>query len=158
MEWKLLELIDYKTKITPSIYAKYYFDLRQLFFEVVGDEYIKTQCMKPLTAIQMRKLQFKSSSSFFKINDKKEEVNEPKPKENDKKNSKKIKHKEKANSHDFKQEQIDLINSAFENGGDVGEIGKLKRIQKIKAMNKIQFMNLTVDDSGVTSKSLFVLS
>ena len=36
MEWTLLQLIDYNTSIKPSLYAKYYFDLRQLFFEIVG--------------------------------------------------------------------------------------------------------------------------
>ena len=36
MEWRLLELLDFNTSIKPSLYAKYYFDLRQLFFDIVG--------------------------------------------------------------------------------------------------------------------------
>ena len=31
-----LELLDYSVRVKPSLYAKYYFELRQLFVEIIG--------------------------------------------------------------------------------------------------------------------------
>ena len=98
---------------------------------------MKKQCMKPLTAIEMRKIEIVTSSSQIRKKEKKSDNNN-----NNNNNNNKQKSENNSNNNDD-----------FEGFN----INKFKRIQKFKA-NKQKLINLTLDDSNVTSKSLFVLS
>lgn len=58
MESKALELLDYLTSVKPSLYAKYYFELRQLFTEIMGFQQSEWN-LKPLSAVAAKKLEHK---------------------------------------------------------------------------------------------------
>lgn len=50
MERKSLRLIDYTTGVKPSLYAKYYFELRELHSEIVGPSNLESEWnLKPLS-------------------------------------------------------------------------------------------------------------
>ena len=59
METKALELLQYMTSVKPSLYAKYYFELRQLFTEIMGFQ-DKEWNILPLTILGAKKLEYKS--------------------------------------------------------------------------------------------------
>jgi hypothetical protein len=61
MERKSLRLIDYTTGVKPSLYAKYYFELRELHSEIVGPSNLKSEWnLKPLSISKAMRLEEKS--------------------------------------------------------------------------------------------------
>lgn len=56
LESKALQLIDFSTGVKPSLYAKYYFELRQLFTTIMGfseSEWL----VQPLSRVQAKRLE-----------------------------------------------------------------------------------------------------
>ena len=60
MEMKAFSLLDFCTSVKPSVYAKYYFELRQLFFEISGGDPRYIWDLQPLSVVQARRLDDRS--------------------------------------------------------------------------------------------------
>ncbi len=60
LEMRAFNLLDYNTSVKLSVYAKYYFELRQLFKEIAGCDTRFTWHMQPLTIVQGRRLEDRS--------------------------------------------------------------------------------------------------
>mmetsp|Transcript_45355 Transcript_45355/g.33138 ORF Transcript_45355/g.33138 Transcript_45355/m.33138 type:complete len:420 (-) Transcript_45355:823-2082(-) len=63
---KILELsgfrmLEFETRVKPSSYAKYYFELRKLYGEIVGPENFETWNMSPLGVAEEKRLEYRSS-------------------------------------------------------------------------------------------------
>jgi hypothetical protein len=57
LEMKTFSMLDYSTTVKPSVYAKYYFELRQLFTEISGGDPRYSWNMQPMTLVQGRRLE-----------------------------------------------------------------------------------------------------
>ncbi len=60
LERKALALIEFVTGVKPSLYAKYYFELRQLFADITGNDTSFEWKLKPLTIIESKQLEDRS--------------------------------------------------------------------------------------------------
>lgn len=60
MEMKAFSLLDFCTTVKPSVYAKYYFELRQLFFEISGGDPRYIWNLQPLSVVQAKRLDDRS--------------------------------------------------------------------------------------------------
>ena len=60
MELKAFSLLDFCTTVKPSVYAKYYFELRQLFFEISGGDPRYIWDLQPLSGVQAKRLDDRS--------------------------------------------------------------------------------------------------
>lgn len=56
IEMKAFVLMEYLTGVKPALYAKYYFELRQLFIEIMGSAFEQEWTMKPLSVVQAKQL------------------------------------------------------------------------------------------------------
>jgi hypothetical protein len=65
-EWERqgLDLLEYSVRVKPSLYAKYYFELRQLFVEIIGPR--AKWSMKPMNRAGENKLSLKSKLIYSK--------------------------------------------------------------------------------------------
>lgn len=63
LERKALALIEFVTGVKPSLYAKYYFELRQLFCDITGNDTSFEWKLKPLTIIESKQLEDRSRRS-----------------------------------------------------------------------------------------------
>jgi hypothetical protein len=61
IEMKAFILVEYVTGVKPSLYAKYYFELRQLFLEIMGTNYEQEWSMKPLSIVKANQLMYRSN-------------------------------------------------------------------------------------------------
>lgn len=61
LELSAFRLLDFGTRVKPSTYAKYYFELRRLYGEIVGAEGFETWNVSPLTVAEGRRLEYRSS-------------------------------------------------------------------------------------------------
>ena len=62
MESKALDLLQYLTSVKPSLYAKYYFELRQLFTEIMGFQESEWG-VKPLGPVEAKRLEHRTKVS-----------------------------------------------------------------------------------------------
>lgn len=53
--------LDFNTTVRPSVYAKYYFELRQLFTEITGNNSRFKWKMEPLTIAEARRLEYRTA-------------------------------------------------------------------------------------------------
>lgn len=60
LELRAFQLLDYNTTVKPSVYAKYYFELRHLFKEIVGANPRYHWKMEPLTYAEGKRLEHRS--------------------------------------------------------------------------------------------------
>ena len=69
MEMKALALIQFSTGVKPSLYAKYYFELRSLSTGDSGANVVASRewALKPLSVIQARKLEDRSSRMLCRV-------------------------------------------------------------------------------------------
>lgn len=58
LEFKTLTMLQFVTGVRPSLYARYYFELRQLFADIVGP--LTTPTWEPLSALTKSKLKVKN--------------------------------------------------------------------------------------------------
>lgn len=66
LERRALALIEFVTGVKPSLYAKYYFELRQLFTDITGPDSNRYDWkLKPLTVIGSKKLEEVSKKEFY---------------------------------------------------------------------------------------------
>lgn len=61
LELSGFRLLDFGTRVKPSTYAKYYFELRRLYGEIVGAEAFETWNIAPLGIAEGRRLEYRSS-------------------------------------------------------------------------------------------------
>lgn len=54
-------MLDFNTTVRPSVYAKYYFELRQLFKEIVGNNPRYKWKMEPLTIAEAKRLEYRTA-------------------------------------------------------------------------------------------------
>lgn len=57
-ERRALQMLEYTVQVKPSLYAKYYFELRHLYVEIIGSR--KEWKMKPMSRATENKLRMKS--------------------------------------------------------------------------------------------------
>lgn len=61
LEFRAFVLLDYSAQVKPSIYAKYYFELRSLFGEITGSDPRFMWALKPLSIVQGMRLADRST-------------------------------------------------------------------------------------------------
>lgn len=61
LELSGFQLLDFGTRVKPSTYAKYYFELRNLYGEIVGADRFETWNVAPLGIAEARRLEYRSS-------------------------------------------------------------------------------------------------
>jgi hypothetical protein len=61
MEMEAFRLLDYNTTVKPSVYAQYYFELRQLFHEISGGDVRFIWNLAPLSLVQSKRLEEKGN-------------------------------------------------------------------------------------------------
>lgn len=67
LERKTLCLIEFSTNVKPSLYAKYYFELRTLFTDITGNDSLYQWNLKPLTIIESKQLDQRTKRSVLEI-------------------------------------------------------------------------------------------
>lgn len=60
VEMKVFSLLEYSTTVRPSVYAKYFFELHELFKEITGNTQGYSWNMQPLSIAEKRKLELRS--------------------------------------------------------------------------------------------------
>mmetsp|Transcript_7260 Transcript_7260/g.7343 ORF Transcript_7260/g.7343 Transcript_7260/m.7343 type:complete len:481 (-) Transcript_7260:770-2212(-) len=66
LELKSLTILQFSTGVKPSLYAKYYFELRSLFREITGTSTAESNVWKPLSIIKARRLEDRSENTWEK--------------------------------------------------------------------------------------------
>lgn len=61
VEMRAFTLLDFNTTVRPSVYAKYYFELRQLFKEIVGSNQRYQFKMEPMTIAEAKRLEYRTA-------------------------------------------------------------------------------------------------
>lgn len=61
LEMSAFRMLDFGTRVKPSTYARYYFELRKLYGEIVGPEGFETWNVSPLSAVEGQRLEYRSS-------------------------------------------------------------------------------------------------
>jgi hypothetical protein len=64
LESRVLQLLDYSIGVKPSLYAKYYFELRLLFTTIMGFQASDWK-LKPLTIVKARRLDALNERKFY---------------------------------------------------------------------------------------------
>ena len=64
MEFKILNILQFNTGVPPSMYARYYFELRTLFDEVIGRYQVDEWRTKPLSIRSAQRLEDRCSRSL----------------------------------------------------------------------------------------------
>jgi hypothetical protein len=59
-EMRVFSLLDYSTTVRPSVYAKYFFELHELFKEITGNNQGYHWTLQPLSIAEKRKLELRS--------------------------------------------------------------------------------------------------
>lgn len=67
LERKTLNMIEFSTNVKPSLYAKYYFELRTLFTDITGNDSVYQWNLKPLTIIEAKQLDMRTKRSVLEI-------------------------------------------------------------------------------------------
>lgn len=61
LELRAFTLLDYNAQVKPSVYAKYYFELRALFCDMAGGDPRNHWSLRPLTIAESHRLDVRSS-------------------------------------------------------------------------------------------------
>jgi hypothetical protein len=61
MEMEAFQLLDFNTTVKPSVYAKYYFELRELFHDICDGDSRFIWGLNPLSIVQAKRLDEKSN-------------------------------------------------------------------------------------------------
>lgn len=53
--------LNYSTTVRPSMYAQYYFGLRQVFMGITGADQLRNLDLKPMTVVEATRLEYRTS-------------------------------------------------------------------------------------------------
>lgn len=61
IEHSAFRMLNYRTNVRPSTYAKYYFELRTVFMSTAGADQLCKFNLKPMTAAEAMRLEYRTS-------------------------------------------------------------------------------------------------